>query len=59
MNFESIPVYEGLGWDGVTFYKLAINGVEVIKNKQISGYYIFRSFPFLFYFRKPSYPPSD
>jgi hypothetical protein len=47
--FESIPVYEGLGWDGTTYYNIAISGLSQFTEFKISGYYVFRSLPFIFF----------
>jgi hypothetical protein len=46
---ESIPVYDGKGYDGQIYFSIATNGLELIRNKVQIGYYVFRSFPFIIY----------
>jgi hypothetical protein len=47
--FESIPVYDGLGWDGSTYYNIATSGLSQFTEFKISGYYVFRSLPFVLF----------
>jgi hypothetical protein len=46
---EIIPVYEGVGYDGLKYNKIAQEGVEIFKNRTIEGYHLLRYVPFVFY----------
>ncbi len=52
--FEQIPVGEGLGWDGTTYYKLAADFKQQFISGDITRYYLKRSLPpaFIHYFLK-------
>ena len=47
--FESIPVWDGLGWDGSIYYNISKSGLSQFTDFKISGYYFFRSLPFFLF----------
>ena len=46
---ELIPVRNGLGFDGFHYYKVVLDGVNQIANKEINGYHFFRIFPYILF----------
>lgn len=46
---EIIPVYEGTGYDGNKYNRIAKGGINLLKEKNMTGYHVFRYIPFIFY----------
>jgi hypothetical protein len=46
---EIIPVYDGSGYDGNKYNRIAKGGINLLKDKNMTGYHVFRYIPFVFY----------